>query len=328
MAISNAISNSEESLAGRGTICQQTLKTEISCTGVALHSGDTVTMTLRPAAIDTGIVFKRTDIAGAGETIPARWNYVVDSRLCTTLGNDAGITVGTVEHLMAAFAGSAIDNAVVELNGQEVPIMDGSAAPFQFLIECAGIAEQPAPRRVIRILKDVSVEDGESRASLTPASVFSIGFEIDFASAAVARQEVSVRLVNGTFKKELARARTFGFLHEVEQMRAAGLARGGSLENAVVIGDDKVLNEEGLRYDDEFVRHKALDAVGDLYLAGAPILGAFQGVRSGHGLNSCLLAALFADADSWQDDILTESGNRATPQAAWVEDGTLAAASA
>jgi UDP-3-O-[3-hydroxymyristoyl] N-acetylglucosamine deacetylase len=307
---------------------QQTLKTEIACTGVGLHSGDAVTMTLRPAAIDTGIVFKRTDIAGAGETIPARWDHVVDSRLCTTLGNDGGVTIGTVEHLMAAFSGCAIDNVIVELNGPEVPIMDGSAAPFQFLIECSGVAEQPAPRRAIRILKDISVGDNGSHASLAPANEFSVNFEIDFASAAITHQAASFKLVNGTFKKELARARTFGFLHEVEQMRAAGLARGGSLENAVVIGDDKVLNEEGLRYDDEFVRHKALDAVGDLYLAGAPILGAFHGVRSGHGLNSQLLAALFSDADAWRDDILTVSDDETIQQSTWMDDGTLAAASA
>ena len=323
-----AISNSSGILTERGTIRQQTLKTEISCTGVALHSGDAVTMTLRPSAIDTGIVFKRTDIAGAGETIPAQWDKVVDSRLCTMLGNGAGVTISTVEHLMAALAGSAIDNVIVEISGPEVPIMDGSAAPFQFLIECAGIVDQPAPRRAIRVLKDITVEENGSRVSLVPADCFSVSFEIDFASAAVARQQVSVSLVNGTFKKELARARTFGFLHEVEQMRAAGLARGGSLDNAVVIGDDKVLNEEGLRYDDEFVRHKALDAVGDLYLAGAPILGHFHGIRSGHGLNSRLLEALFADDDAWQADIMTDHDVRAESPATWADDGALAAATA
>jgi UDP-3-O-[3-hydroxymyristoyl] N-acetylglucosamine deacetylase len=323
-----AISNSNGILAERGTIRQQTLKSEISCTGVALHSGDSVTMTLRPSAIDTGIVFKRTDIAGAGEIIPAQWDKVVDSRLCTMLGNGAGVTISTVEHLMAALAGSAIDNVIVEVSGPEVPIMDGSAAPFQFLIECAGVVDQPAPRRAIRVLKDITVEENGSRVSLTPADCFSVSFEIDFASAAVARQQVSVSLVNGTFKKELARARTFGFLHEVEQMRAAGLARGGSLDNAVVIGDDKVLNEEGLRYDDEFVRHKALDAVGDLYLAGAPILGHFHGIRSGHGLNSRLLEALFADDDAWQADIMTDRDVRAVSPTTWADDGALAAATA
>ena len=323
-----AISNGNGILAEPGTLRQQTLKTEISCTGVALHSGDAVTMTLCPSAIDTGIIFKRTDIAGADDSIPARWDKVVDSRLCTMLGNNSGVTVSTVEHLMAALSGSAIDNAIVELSGPEVPIMDGSAAPFQFLIECAGIVDQPAPRHAIRVLKDISVEENGSRVSLAPADGFSVSFEIEFASAAVARQQVSVSLVNGTFKKELARARTFGFLHEVEQMRAAGLARGGSLDNAVVIGDDKVLNGEGLRYDDEFVRHKALDAVGDLYLAGAPIRGHFHGVRSGHGLNRRLLEALFADDDAWQADIMTHRDVKAETPTAWADDGALAAATA
>lgn len=282
---------------------QRTLKSSISCTGVALHSGHKVSMTLSPAAIDTGIVFKRTDVAGAGAVIHATWDRVVDTRMCTTLGNEDAVMIGTVEHLMAALSGCGIDNAVVEVNGPEVPIMDGSAGPFVFLVECAGIAVQEAPRRVIRVLKPVTVGENGHTATLAPSGGFSLSFEIDFENGAVSRQALSVGLVNGTFKKELARARTFGFLHEVEQLWAAGLARGGSLDNAVVISGEKVLNEDGLRFDDEFVRHKVLDAVGDLYLAGAQIIGHFHGVRSGHATNNKLLRALFADPDAWCYDI-------------------------
>jgi UDP-3-O-[3-hydroxymyristoyl] N-acetylglucosamine deacetylase len=285
-----------------GVIKQRTLKTSIDCSGVALHSGDKVSMTLHPADADSGIVFKRTDIAGKGAVIPATWDRVTNTRLCTTLGNEDGITIGTVEHLMAALAGCGIDNALIELNGPEVPIMDGSSQPFVFLIECAGVVEQDPPRRVIRVLKTVSVNDGEAR--LSPGSHLSLDFEIDFGDDLVSKQYLSIGVVNGSFAKELARARTFGFLHDVEALRAAGLAKGGSLDNAVVVSGDGVLNEGGLRYEDEFVRHKILDAIGDLYLAGAAIIGKFQGVRSGHATNNALLRALFADPDAWEYDVL------------------------
>jgi UDP-3-O-[3-hydroxymyristoyl] N-acetylglucosamine deacetylase len=281
---------------------QRTLKTSINCSGVALHSGAKVSMTLLPADADTGIVFKRTDIAGRGAEIPARWDYVVDTRMCTTLGNEDGVTIGTVEHLMAALAGCGIDNARIELNGAEVPIMDGSSQPFVFLVDCAGVIEQDAPRRVIRVLKTISVMDGAAR--LSPGSHLSVDFDIDFDSAAVSQQSLSVGIVNGSFAKELARARTFGFLHEIEALRAAGLAKGGSLDNAIVVSGDTILNEGGLRYEDEFVRHKILDAIGDLYLGGAPIIGHFQGVCSGHAANNALLRALFADPDAWEYDVL------------------------
>lgn len=278
---------------------QKTLKTRINCTGVGLHSGRRVRLTIGPAAIDAGILFKRTDEAGNGAVIPARWDRVVDTRLCTTIGDGNGVAVGTVEHLMAAFSGLGVDNAMVEIDGPEVPIMDGSADAFVFLIECAGFAEQSAPRKRLKILKRVAVGDGESCAVLMPAPFAALDFSLDFPSPAIGRQDKSVRLVNGTFKRELSRARTFGFAEEVEQLRKAGLARGGSLDNAIVIGADRVLNREGLRYGDEFVRHKLLDAVGDLYLAGGLLEGRFQGVRSGHALNHQLLRALFADADAW-----------------------------
>lgn len=280
-------------------IRQRTLKSSISCNGVGLHSGTRVTMTLHPGAPDSGIVFRRTDIAGNGAVIPALWANVSDTRMNTCISNEAGVSVRTIEHLMSALAGMQIDNAAIDISGPEVPVMDGSAAPFLFLIECAGVVEQDSPRRAIKILKRVTVTEGDKMAVLTPSSGFSLRFEIDFDSAAIARQECFVTLSAGSFKSEIARARTFGFEHEVTQLRAAGLARGGSLNNAVVISGDKVMNEDGLRYEDEFVRHKVLDAIGDLYLAGAPILGHFDGVRSGHALNNRLLREVFADSAAW-----------------------------
>ncbi|HJN24517.1 MAG TPA: UDP-3-O-acyl-N-acetylglucosamine deacetylase, partial [Rhodospirillales bacterium] len=269
------------------------------CTGVALHSGNKVSMTLLPGEPNSGIIFKRTDISGGGAEIPATWDNVVETTMCTTLGNDQGVTVSTVEHLMAALAGSGIDNALIELNGPEVPVMDGSAAPFVFLVECAGTVEQDKPRRYVRVLKAVSVEDGEKSASIVPSDGFTVDFDIDFESAAVSRQSISIGMAGETFKNEVSRARTFGFLHEIEALRAVGLAKGGSLDNAVVVSGDKVINEDGLRYDDEFVRHKVLDAVGDLYLAGGGLLGHFHGHCSGHAANNTLLRALFADKDAW-----------------------------
>ena len=289
---------------------QRTLKSAISCTGVGLHSGNKVKMTLHPADVDHGIVFRRTDIVDGDADVPARWDHVVDTRLCSTLGNADGVTVGTVEHLMAALAGCGIDNLLVELNGPEVPVMDGSSAPFVFLVECAGVVDQDAARRVIRVLKTVSVEHDGVTASLSPGAHLSFDFEIDFDSAAISRQKISLNLINGAFCRDLARARTFGFLHEVEQMRAAGLAKGGSLDNAIVVSGDEILNEDGLRFDDEFVRHKVLDAVGDLYLAGGPVLGRFEGFCSGHALNNRLLRELFADDDAWCWDVMT--GEEAT----------------
>ena len=275
---------------------QQTLKTAIGCRGVGLHSGRKVAMTLRPARAGAGIVFRRTD---AGAEIRAGWESTIESPLCTVLSNGEGIQIGTVEHLMAALAGAEIDNAVVELDGPEVPVMDGSAAPFLFLIECAGVVEQDAARRAVKVLKPVSVVDGEAAAALFPDHGFSMSFEIDFDNPLIGRQDISVAFDRGAFKSELSRARTFGLLDEVDRLRAAGLARGGSLDNAVVVSGDHVLNTGGLRWADEFVRHKLLDAFGDLYLAGGPVIGRFSGVRSGHAQTRRLLAALFADAGAW-----------------------------
>ena len=282
------------------SVYQYTLKDAIDCTGVGLHSGSRVSMTLRPAEPDRGIVFRRTDIAGGGVEIPARWDAVVDTRLNTTLGDGNGVTVGTVEHVMAALSGAGVDNAVIELNGPEVPIMDGSAAPFIFLIECAGVVEQDAPRRVIEILRPVSVGDRERSAMLSPGNSFSVSFEIDFKGTLIDQQQFFGDFSNGAFRRDIARARTFGFEEEVEALRAAGLARGGSLDNAIVVSGERILNDDGLRFDDEFVRHKVLDSIGDLYLAGGQIIGHFHGFRSGHGLNHELLRALFANEDAWR----------------------------
>lgn len=288
---------------------QRTLKSTVDCKGVALHSGDKVIMTLQPGEANTGIIFRRTDVGGQGVEIPALWNNVVDTRLCTVLGVDSDegemIKISTVEHVMAALSGCGIDNAVIDVTGPEIPIMDGSSEPFVSLIECAGVQELDAPRRVIRILKPVNVSDDICSATLVPASHFSVDMAISYDSAIVGEQNVQVGVINGAFSHELAKARTFGFLHEVEAMRAAGLARGGSLDNAIVISGDDVMNEDGLRFDDEFVRHKALDAVGDMYLAGGQILGAFNGNRSGHAMNNTLLRALFADDTAWCYDTIS-----------------------
>lgn len=278
---------------------QKTLRNSISCTGVGVHSGEVINMTIHPAEPNTGIIFKRTDVAAEQAEIPACYDTVSDLIMCTTIENSHGVKVATIEHLMAAFSGSGVDNALVEIDGAEVPVMDGSSAPFVFLIECADMVEQDAPRRYIKVLKEVEVTEGEARAVLSPGDNVSVSFEIDFENQRIGKQNCSFNLRNGTFKNELSRARTFGFLSELEQLKKMGLAKGGSLENAIVLSGDDVLNEEGLRYNDEFVRHKALDAIGDLYLAGAPIIGQFRGYRSGHALNNKLLHAFLADKSAW-----------------------------
>jgi UDP-3-O-[3-hydroxymyristoyl] N-acetylglucosamine deacetylase len=284
---------------------QQTLKTAISCTGVGLHSGVTVQMVLRPAPDNHGLVFRRSDLwnkAGdeARSDIRASWQTVTDSRLCTVLGNDAGTTVATVEHLMAALAGCSIDNALIEVSAPELPVMDGSAAPFVFLIECAGVQQQEAPRRALRILQRMTFEEGSKRIGASPAPSFSLDCEIDYSDAVVSRQRLTTTLDPASFKREISRARTFGFVRDLDRMWAAGLARGGSLDNAVVVSDHGVVNPEGLRYRDEFVRHKALDCIGDLYLAGGPILGHVRAVRAGHAFNNRFLQNLFAREDAWR----------------------------
>ncbi len=279
---------------------QHTIKADITINGVGLHSGAMVHMTLKPAAVDTGIVFMRTDIAGDGGVIPARWDRVADTRLCTVIANEAGARVGTVEHLMAALRGCGVDNVIVELDGAEVPVMDGSAAPFVARIDETGLTAQGKPRRALKILREVTVREEGKFARLMPAVGSIFGGAIEFDHPSIGRQTREITLVNGNFRHDLADARTFGFLHEVAALRKNGLAQGGSLENAIVLDEDKVLNEDGLRYGDEFIRHKLLDAIGDLYLAGAPILGAYDADKPGHALNNQLLHAVFADQRNYR----------------------------
>lgn len=283
-----------------GAARQRTLREAVGRRGVALHAGRECALTLRPAPPDHGVVFRRTDVSGADPSIPARWDRVAETRLCTTLGNEAGVAVSTVEHLMAALAGCGVDNALVEVEGPELPILDGSAAPFVAMIREAGVAVQPAPRHAIEVLRPVRVEDGSASLSVEPAPHFSIDFGIEFASPAIGRSRLDIRLANGAFNEWIGPARTFGLLEEVEGMRAAGFGLGGSVENAIVIDGGRVVNEGGLRFDDEFVRHKILDCVGDLYLAGAPLLGRVTARKSGHALNNRLLRELFADSGAWR----------------------------
>ena len=286
---------------------QHTLKTHISCAGVGLHSGETVSMTLMPAEPGMGIVFKRTDVSAPVSYIHARHEYVTDTMLGTTITNEHGISVSTIEHLMAALWGAGVDNAYIELSAPEVPIMDGSSEPFSFLIDCAGLEKQALPRAYIRILKPVSVKEGQSSASLVPADHFKLSIEIDFTHRAIARQVAQYDFSEVSFKQALARARTFGFAHEVEKMRQHGLARGGSLANAIVVGDTGILNDEGLRFHDEFVRHKALDCVGDYFLCGARIIGESVTVRPGHCINNKLMRALMTDRSAWRYETQMET---------------------
>jgi UDP-3-O-[3-hydroxymyristoyl] N-acetylglucosamine deacetylase len=304
-----------------GIALQRTVGAATMCRGIGLHCGKSVTMRIRPAPPDAGIVFRRID---AGAEIRALWTSTCDSTLATVLSNGEGIQIGTIEHLMAALAGCGVDNAVVELDGPEVPIMDGSAAPFVSMIERAGIVPQDAARRAIKILKPVSVGENGASAALLPDHGFSMSFEIDYDNPLIRRQDIALNFEPGTFEAELAPARTFGLLDDLPRLQAAGLALGGSLDNAVVVSGSRVLNQGGLRYADEFVRHKLLDAIGDLYLAGAPIIGHFRGLRSGHALTRRLLATLFADANAWCETTMAEAG-RFDP-VVWPQAESLASA--
>jgi UDP-3-O-[3-hydroxymyristoyl] N-acetylglucosamine deacetylase len=273
---------------------QRTFKQRAALSGIGLHSGAAVRVTLAPAPIDSGLVFVRD-----GAEIPALSEFVIDTTLNTSLGR-GGVRIGTVEHLLAALAGCGIDNACIEVEGPEVPIADGSADPFVALVREAGIHEQRATRRYLLVRRTVGVAEGDKLARLSPArGRFAVNYTIDFNHPLISDQSYRLEINEKSFQKEIARARTFGFKRDVERLLGAGLARGGSLDNAVVIDGDRVMNEDGLRYADEFVRHKVLDAVGDLYLAGAPLIGHFHGVRSGHALNRQLLEALFADDSAW-----------------------------
>jgi UDP-3-O-[3-hydroxymyristoyl] N-acetylglucosamine deacetylase len=282
-------------------ISQRTLKNVIRATGVGIHSGEKVFMALRPAAVNTGIIFRRTDLDPVVE-VPARAEYVSDTSMNTTLERD-GVRVSTVEHLMSALAGMGIDNAYVDVSNVEVPIMDGSAGPFVFLVQSAGIQEQSAPKKFIRVTEPLEVRQGDKWARLEPHDGFRVSFKIDFNHPVInsRRSFTSVDFSTTSFLKEVARARTFGFMRDIEMLRARNLILGGSMDNAVVLDDYRVLNEDGLRYEDEFVKHKVLDAIGDLYLLGHPLIGAFSGYKSGHELNNALLLKLQARSESWEE---------------------------
>lgn len=281
-------------------INQRTLKNVIRATGVGLHTGEKVYLTLRPAAVDTGVVFRRVDLDPVVE-LSAKPDRVGDTRLSTAL-KEGDVSVSTVEHLMAALAGLGIDNVYVELTCPEVPIMDGSAAPFVFLIQSAGVVEQSAPKNFIRVTKPIRVEEDDKWAQFDPFEGFKVSFAIDFDHPIFAKspQKAVVDFSTTSFVKEVSRARTFGFMHEVEALREAGLALGASQDNAIAMDSYSILNDDGLRYEDEFVKHKILDAIGDLYLLGHPLIGAFSAYKSGHALNNKLLRALVAQPDCWE----------------------------
>ena len=285
---------------------QHTLRSPALFAGVGVHTGAYTRVNVRPAPAHSGIVFVRTDVRDRDNVVPATGEAVCKTQLGTVIGNAAGVTVATIEHLMAAFAMLGVDNALVELDGPEMPIMDGSSLPFIRVLDRAGLSPQQAARDYIEILDTVEVVDGDKRASLTPADGFEMAFEIVFDTTAIGRQSVDLAMDEQAFREELADCRTFGFLRDVEALRASGLARGGSMDNCVVIDGDRVLNPEGLRRPDEFVRHKALDAIGDLYTLGGPILGRFEGVCAGHSLNNALVRALLARPDAWRVRTLVE----------------------
>jgi len=290
-----------------GAARQHTLRAEIASSGIGVHTGAQVSLRLIPADPNKGIMFVRTDLKNGARNIMARWDRVVDTRLCTVIGNGEGGLVATIEHLMAALRAAGIDNTTVEIDGPEVPVMDGSSSAFVTLIEQAGLTEQNARRREIAVLKPVEVSEKNKSVRLEPSTAPLFSFDIAFRQKLIQKQHLDFTLTPDNFKKEISRARTFGFFEEVEQLQKMGFARGGSLDNAIVIKDDKILNEGGLRYEDEFVRHKLLDAVGDLALAGAPVRAHFRGNCSGHSLNNQLLRALFADPEAW---CLTDLGEK------------------
>lgn len=290
-------------------IRQRTLKNVIRATGVGLHTGEKVYLTLRPAAVDTGIVFRRVDLDEPME-IEAKAENVGETTLSSTLVKD-GVKISTVEHLLSAMAGMGIDNAYVDLSAPEVPIMDGSAGPFVFLIQSAGIEEQAAAKRFIRIKRSVMVEEDDKWVRFDPFDGFKVSLEIDFDHPVFKgrSQLAEIDFSTTSFVKEVSRARTFGFMSQLEMLRARNLALGGSLDNAVVVDDYRVLNEDGLRYDDEFVKHKVLDAIGDLYLLGCSLIGAFSGHKSGHALNNRLLCALLEDKEAWEQVTFDDPSN-------------------
>jgi|TARA_B100000945_G_C20379209_1_gene596296 UDP-3-O-[3-hydroxymyristoyl] N-acetylglucosamine deacetylase len=280
-------------------IQQTTLTQSISINGIGLHSGIKVSMKLIPAEADFGIKFIRTDLS-INNTVEALWSNVTNTKLSTTISNNEGVSISTIEHLMSALSGLHIDNVKIEIDGPEVPIMDGSSKEFVNLIESVPLKNLDKKRKIIKIKKNIKVINDNSSVELKPNKQFSIDFEIDFPSKLISKQSCQLQLINGNYKSDIASARTFGFEKDVDTLRSNGLALGGSLDNAVVVGDNKILNKDGLRYKDEFVRHKILDSIGDLYLAGAPIQGYFYGNKSGHYLNNLLLKSLFSDESNYE----------------------------
>ncbi len=279
---------------------ERTIVAPAICAGVGVHTGRRVRLAIRPAAPGSGITFVRTDVRDRDNRIPVSGEAVIDARLNTMIENAAGVRLSTIEHLMAAFAALGVSNAVVEVDGPELPILDGSALPFVQLLDRAGFRGQDAFRRVIEIVEPIRVQEGDKSAALLPCDRYEMRFEIDFPTPVIGNQVVDFVVDERTFRDEIMAARTFGFAHEVEALRQAGLARGGSLENAVVIDGDVILNPGGLRMEREFVRHKALDAIGDLYVLGAPLLGRYEGVKAGHALNNQLVRALLANPQAWR----------------------------
>ena len=277
---------------------QQTLKSKVDFQGIGLHSGQKVNISIHPSEVNSGIKFFRTDLDN-DNVIDAIWSNVSSTTLCTTISNTKGISVSTIEHLMSALSGMHIDNANILIDNVEVPIMDGSSLPFVKELENIGVIEQHLDRKILVVKKEVKVSKGDSYVKITPNSFFSINFEIDFESNLINKQAKKLQLINGNYRSDISSARTFGFEKDVDNLRSAGLALGGSLENAVVVGEKNILNKEGLRFKDEFVRHKILDSIGDLYLAGSPIQGYFYGSKSGHFLNNQLLKELFSDKSNF-----------------------------
>ena len=281
-------------------VMQQTLNKKMTLAGIGLHSGKEITMHMIPAQEDHGIVFVRTDLPKGENVVPALWDSVVDTQLCTVIGNKFGATIGTIEHLMSALRGCGVDNLLIEINGSEVPAMDGSAMPFVKVIEESGVKEQSKPRRMIRVLKEVSVQDGDKRVTLKPDESCTFVGEINFEHGKIGNQRFGTQLVNGNFKHDIAEARTFGFFHEAEWLRSQGLGLGGSLDNAIILDTEGVMNPGGLRFSNEFIRHKLLDAIGDLYLAGGQILGLYDSEKAGHAINNAILHELFSDESNWE----------------------------
>jgi UDP-3-O-[3-hydroxymyristoyl] N-acetylglucosamine deacetylase len=278
---------------------QQTIKSDISLKGIGLHSGKAVNVTIQPSNVNNGIKFIRTDL-NKDNIVDALWSNVSSTNLCTTISNQKGVSISTIEHLMSAFSGMHVDNVNILIDGSEVPIMDGSSLPFVELLENSGIEIQELDRKIIVVKKEILVSSNKSYAKIIPNNQFSIDFEINFSSNLINKQVCQLQLINGNYKSDISSARTFGFEKDVAYLRANGLALGGSLDNAVVVGETHILNKEGLRFKDEFVRHKILDSIGDLYLSGSPIQGYFFGSRSGHFLNNQLLRELFSDKSNFE----------------------------